>query len=524
MELELALEIVKQLLAPNYLTTPQEMVFRAAWQGQSYRNLAETAGYDRDYIKGVGAQVWRLLATATERRVSKANFRQVIESLAPAAVPLPPSVSPPVQIDWIETMLGNSSYADRASVFYGREAECRQLYRWLTIDRCRLVTILGMGGMGKTTIAIELIRKLQARAGSDDEREADATAGIGFSQILWRSLLNAPLLTELLPDLIHHLLNTTNANTTLPHAVTSQIELLLALCQQHRCAIVLDNCESIFQGGAQVGGYRAGYADYGELFKTLGRMNHQSCLVLTSREKPTEVGQLEGINAQVRTLSLPGLDAAAGQQIFADRGCLPIAPSAWVEIDRYYGGNPLAFQLVAAAVKEVADGDVSEILPYLRSERFSFTDIHHLLARQWERLTAAEQQVMYWLAIAREPMSLTDLEAALHPAWNRQPHSTVSPPVATTTGSPSLLSVLQCLCRRSIIITTRNRDRGQQYRSLQPMVMEYVTSNLVDRLCVEIETQTPRLLDTHPLLQATAKEYIRQAQLRPIVRPALDRL
>ena len=260
MELELALEIVKELLAPKYLTVPQEMVFRAAWQGQSYRDLADSAGYDRDYIKGVGAQVWRMLATATERRVTKINFRQVIESLAPAD--LPPSTSDPVslqqQIDWVETMLGTSGYTNDASPFYGREAECRQLYRWLVVDRCRLVTILGMGGMGKTTIAIELIRKLQAAANGGD-KDVEADGGSGFGHIIWRSLLNAPLLKELLPELIRNLIGVSTARTlptvtnpAIPHTVTAQIELLLALCQQHRCAIVLDNCESIFQGGAQV--------------------------------------------------------------------------------------------------------------------------------------------------------------------------------------------------------------------------------------------------------------------------------
>ncbi len=520
MEVELALEIVTELLAPKYLTAPQEMVFRAAWQGQSYRELADTAGYDRDYIKGVGAQVWRMLTTATARQVSKTNFRQVIESMAPADLPPPPIAPLQLQVDWVETMLGTSDYANDGAVFYGREVECRQLYRWLVVDRCRLVTILGMGGMGKTTIAIELVRKLQA-AGHGTDRAVEADGATGFSHIIWRSLLNAPLLIELLPELIRNLIST-STTSAIPLTVTAQIELLLALCQQHRCAIVLDNCESIFQGGAQVGRYRSGYADYGELFSTLGRMNHQSCLVLTSREKPTDVGRMEGVNAKVRTLTLPGLDAAAGQQIFADRGCLPIEPLAWAEIDRYYGGNPLAFQLIAAAVKEVADGDVNEILPSLRSDCFSFSDIHHLLEQQWERLTPAEQQVMYWLAIAREPLSLTDLEAALHPAWNRQPP--LLPSESPAAGAASLLSVLQFLCRRSIIITTGNRDRRERYWSLQPMVMEYVTSNFVDRLCAEIETQTPFLLDTHPILQATAKEYIRQAQLRPIVQPAIDRL
>jgi hypothetical protein len=57
MELDRAEEIVKELLAPKYLNPSQKMVFRAAWEGQSYRDLAEAAGYEHNYIKGVGAHV-----------------------------------------------------------------------------------------------------------------------------------------------------------------------------------------------------------------------------------------------------------------------------------------------------------------------------------------------------------------------------------------------------------------------------------------------------------------------------------
>jgi WD40 repeat protein len=567
MEVELALALVKELLAPEYLSPPQEMVFKAAWVGQSYRDLAKVAGYDHDYLKGIGAQIWRMLTTATKQRVTKSNFRQVLESLAatvaqPVAVNLERSQS---RIDWGEAI--------DVSVFYGRELECHQLYQWMVIDRCRVVAILGMGGIGKTTIAIKLLQELQATVqttdGSDvEDVNSDALAAKvkaistgaamptpteqlcqhQFSYILWRSLLNAPLLQELLPEIIRTLIASSAVNShqkvvdsstgtfahtkfhtdLIPKTVAGQIELLLEICQQYRCLIILDNGESIFQGGAQVGQYRVGYADYGDLFSTLGRTNHQSCLLLTSREKPTEIVQLEGVNAKVRTLTLTGLESAAGQQIFADRGCFPIAAAEWMEIDRYYGGNPLAFQLIAAAVKEVADGDVSEIFPYLRSNQLGFADIHILLQQQWERLTSAEQQVMYWLAIAREPMSIVDFEAALHPAWNRQIDGNnplfFQVGFATATES-SLLTVLQFLRRRSIIVALSGQiEPGKRYWSLQPMVMEYVTGKFVEQICAEIDAQQPVLLNTQPILQANSKEYLRQAQIRTIVQPAIERL
>ena len=173
MELARAEAIVKELLSPAYLSISQAMVFRAAWQGQSYRDLAAAAGYQPTYIRGVGAEVWRILTIATNCQVNKGNFQQIIASFAERSPLLT------ARAEWGDAM-------DLAA-FYGRERECSQLYRWLVTDRCRVVGILGMGGMGKTTISIELCRRLQAEL-----VVSSSPASAPFSSVVWRSLLNAP--------------------------------------------------------------------------------------------------------------------------------------------------------------------------------------------------------------------------------------------------------------------------------------------------------------------------------------------
>ena len=47
------------------------------------------------------------------------------------------------------------------STFVGRKAELTTLTRWLTIERNRLVTIAGVGGVGKTEVALSLVRTLR---------------------------------------------------------------------------------------------------------------------------------------------------------------------------------------------------------------------------------------------------------------------------------------------------------------------------------------------------------------------------
>ncbi len=48
------------------------------------------------------------------------------------------------------------------SFFYGRTVELATLEEWVDSDRCRVIALFGMGGMGKTALAVKLAQKFRA--------------------------------------------------------------------------------------------------------------------------------------------------------------------------------------------------------------------------------------------------------------------------------------------------------------------------------------------------------------------------
>ncbi|MEH2378243.1 MAG: NB-ARC domain-containing protein [Nostoc sp.] len=182
------------------------------------------------------------------------------------------------------------------SQFYGRTAELQTLSQWIVRDACggrshrtRVVTLLGMGGMGKTALSVKIAEQLQEE----------------FEYVIWRSLRHAPFfhdkVTECIKILSHQQV------TTLPASPHEQITCLIEYLRKSRCLLILDNFDTLLQQGKGTGCYREGYEPYGELLWRLGETKHQSCVLLTSREKPTEVAATEGDGLPVRTLSLSGL-------------------------------------------------------------------------------------------------------------------------------------------------------------------------------------------------------------------------
>jgi WD40 repeat protein/DNA-binding SARP family transcriptional activator len=403
--------------------------------------------------------------------------KSIALSTAPSALALSTA-----HIDWGE--------APDVTIFYGRQAEMAQLTQWVLGDHCRLVGVLGMGGLGKTVLVTRLAEQVQ-----DD-----------FEYLIWRSLRNVPPLAEILADWI--LILSDQQIYDLPEDIDKSISLLLDYLRQKRCLLLLDNAESILQSGEKAGHYREGYEAYGRLLQRIGDSHHQSCLLLTSREKPRQFGLLEGETAPVRTLLLTHIDVAAGQAILQDRGLTGSAENWATLLDRY-SGNPLALKLVAETVRELFLGEIAE---FLQEESAIFGGIRDLLAQQFGRLSELEKEVLVWLAIEREAVGPDLLQANIVRSISRR----------------ELLAALRNLHRRSLLEQTKNGF------TLQNVVMEFLTDYLVDSVCQEIqsyqldlrqtEASTSDHFNNYALLKAQAKEYVRASQRRLILTPVADQL
>jgi WD40 repeat protein len=396
--------------------------------------------------------------------------------------------------------------APDVSIFYGRGSELNILQCWVVEENCRLVTVLGMGGIGKTTLSVKLAQQ------------------IGAKYVIWRSLRNAPGVEDILAELILFL--SEQQETNLPANLSGRISLLLKYLRSSRCLLILDNAESILQAGNRAGRYRVGYEGYGELLRCVAETSHQSCLIVTSREKPQGLAKYEGENLPVRSLQLAGLPETEGRSLFNVKGKFIASDIQWQTLIERYGGNPLALKIVASSIRDFFDGNIEQFLEISQQSTFIFDDIRDLLNQQFYRLTSLERSIMYWIAINREPVSLQDLQTDF--VVNIPPHE--------------LLESFSSLQRRSFIektfIQTSRATSSVPTFTQQPVVMEYVINQIIEKVSEEIKEWVTRnqsdptshsllltpLFISHALTKGNSKDYVRETQINLILQPIINEL
>ena len=248
------------------------------------------------------------------------------------------------------------------------------------------------------------------------------------------------------------------------------------------------------------------YEGYEEFFKRIGSTKHQSCLLITSREKPKSINLLEDEVNKVYSYQLNGLSEKDGIQLLKRRFHKDDIIGENNEeqnlkwIIESYKGNPLLIILVYTTILEVFNGDISK---FKEEKALVTSEIDNIFKKQFVRLFKLEQSIMYWLAINSIPVSIEALQEDI-----------------INQSKNAIITSIESLNRRSLI---EKADGGY---TLQPAVKEYVTEQFLENVTAEIASENfeQRLLQNHALMKATDHEFIQRSQTRRFLEPVLTRI
>jgi len=368
--------------------------------------------------------------------------------------------------------------APNTSYFYGRADESKKLTDWVALERCRLISIVGFGGMGKSSLAINVARSISQE----------------YDYVIWRSLANGPLPNELFLQLLQVLIE--SPNEAIPENPDEKLDLLTNYFTRYKCLIILDNFETILtKGGSDK--LLSGYECYERLLDNFGKTSNRSCLLITSREKPSVLLNLELNNSKVRSLNIEGLKKSDLEILLADENIQAKDELLFALIHRY-NGSPLAAKWVVNLLKEEIYDDMIEIINSKALPR----NINNLIDEEIERLSVVEKEVLTWLAIERDPINLITLSNNILPEEFRH----------------NIQVTVEHLDRRSLISLVNKQI------VLQPFLVDYIIDNLVSDIVEEILSEKINKFYNFALLKAQAKDPIRNTHGLFIVEPIVQKL
>jgi ATP-dependent Clp protease ATP-binding subunit ClpA len=167
---------VVQKQTGEHLDDLEKAILKGLWQGQTYNQIADESGYNsQNYIGDVSRKLFKILSEQLGEDINKSNFCWTIERLANSYNNSLQQVSliNNSHINWCSNNPQNSSkdreqdsyeksyheltIAPKITHFYGRETELQTLSHWLINQNTRLISILGLPGIGKTTLVKKFV-------------------------------------------------------------------------------------------------------------------------------------------------------------------------------------------------------------------------------------------------------------------------------------------------------------------------------------------------------------------------------
>ncbi|MCC3460638.1 MAG: ATP-binding protein [Microcoleus sp. PH2017_27_LUM_O_A] len=194
----------------------------------------------------------KLLSEVTGKKITKKNLRIVLEEAMKERSHASPPQTPPPQV-----AIAHPSQAQHDQSFalpekiapvknwVGRSRELDTLKSQIFDPDTRAITItavclVGLAGIGKTTLTSQLVRELQAE-------------NAPFTVAAWETLRSptgkAPGFDSIIDSLLFTLSNGEISAATTQNDCRQKTEMLIRLLKKQSCLIVLDNVETVLQTG-----------------------------------------------------------------------------------------------------------------------------------------------------------------------------------------------------------------------------------------------------------------------------------
>ena len=444
----------------KHLEDLQQAILRGVFQGKKYSKIAQECQCTNGHVRDVASELWKTFSDTFGEQVNKSNLRTTFDrwqfsigsspniekdfiginniNFCPETSPSSETINPEnltqPNINKCQTIPRpkiNLSDAPDYKKFYGRNQEIKTLKKWIIQEQKKLVILHGIIGIGKTALALQLIKNIQNK----------------FDYIIWQSLRDSPPLKTIQTNLIKFI---SNQNSTIE---TSENSHLLENLRKRRCLIILDDIQTIFSSSKLASHYLPEYENYSQFFQLISELSHQSCCLIISREKLREIST--GKNTSVRSLHLRGLDEEAAIKILKDQDLE--VDDQWQKLINFYQGNPTWLNIIGTTINDLFSGSISELFQY--DSLFLDADIKELLHQQFSRLSELEKQIISHLATKTEAVAISTLLDNLQ-----------IPP-------SDLLNIIKSLQRRSLI------EKQENNFTLSPLLKQYVFSNEVGASC-----------------------------------------
>ncbi len=385
------------------LNTIQKAILEGSWQGQSYQEIGNKYHRSETHIREEGAKLWKLLSEVLEKDIKKSTSRSVLERVYIKSLKnsniysingnnnnLCPTENTRLYNE--NDLNSNNNYqysqtyhdltlAPQIIEFYDQENELATISNWVFKQNTRLIAVLGLWGIGKTTLVKRFI---------DLNLEQ-------FEVVIWKSLKFPKSLDLWLNDL----LNTCQKEPK--ESTDNKIQQLLEVLSNHKCLIVLDDFQNLFAVGQMAGNYQPEYSSYQHFLKLIAEIQHQSHFILISQEKSAEMNYLNQENSPIQCLELSGFEAI----YFLENKGLQDG-ERWLELIQLYEGNPFYLIDIAVLIKDVFDGKVND---FLAENSLVITNkMQSHLKQIFGRCSPLAQQIALELSKVDQPLSREELK------------------------------------------------------------------------------------------------------------------